>query len=100
MPAKKSPSKEPVASSFEAAAEELEEITRRLERDPSSLTSLLDDFERGQALLKFCQTTLKSARKRLDLMEANLHAEPDKTGDLDGDSPKNDADHDDDVRLF
>ena len=100
MPPKKPASKQPVASSFEEAAEELEEITRRLERDPSSLTSLLDDFERGQALLQYCQATLKSARKRLDLVEANLHAEPDKTGDLDGDTPNNDADHDDDVRLF
>ncbi|YCM43754.1 exodeoxyribonuclease VII small subunit [Verrucomicrobiaceae bacterium 227] len=101
MPPKKSPAKKPVAASFEEAAEELEEITRRLERDPSSLTSLLDDFERGQALLQFCQATLKSARKRLDLMEANLHAEPDNTGDLDGDTQNNDADHDDDdVRLF
>ena len=101
MPPKKSPAKKPVAASFEDAAHELEEITKRLERDPTSLTILLDDFERGQALLHYCQTTLKSARKRLDLIEANLHAEPDNTGDLDRDTPNNDADHDDDdVRLF
>ena len=100
MPPKKSPAKKSVATSFEEAAQELEEITRRLERDPSSLTSLLDDFERGQALLQYCQTTLKSARKRLDLVEANLHVEPDNKGDLEGDTPNNDSDHDDDVRLF
>ena len=101
MPPKKKSAAKAIAPSFEEAAEELEEITRRLERDPSSLTSLLDDFERGQALLQYCQTKLKSARKRLDLIEANLHAEPDHTGDLYEDPPTNDADpDDDDVRLF
>lgn len=101
MPAKKATAKTPVASSFEEASEELEEITRRLERDPSSLTGLLEDFERGQALLQFCQATLKSARKRLDLVEANLHAEPDKSGDVKNDTFNLDADpDDDDVRLF
>lgn len=98
MPAKKKSAKKPVAASFEEATEELEEITRRLERDPSSLTNLLDDFERGQALLKYCQDTLKSARKRLDLVEANLHADPDIPEETN--SRNNDADHDDDVRLF
>lgn len=101
MPAKKKTTQKNVAESFEQAAEELEEITRRLERDPSSLTSLLDDFERGQVLLKYCQDTLKSARKRLDLVEANLHAEPDAPQKSETSSRKNDADHDDDdVRLF
>jgi len=99
MPSKKKDSPNEVAASFEAAADELEEITRRLEQEPSSLTALLEDFERGQALLSFCQNTLKSARKRLDLVEAKLQAESldDESSDS---SQDNTAKSDDDVRLF
>jgi exodeoxyribonuclease VII small subunit len=99
MPAKKKPSPAPVAASFEEAADELEEITRRLEDEPSSLEKLLEDFERGQALLSYCQKTLRSARERLELVEADLSKETlDESADP---SPKPDfSDHDDDVRLF
>lgn len=98
MPAKKK-GPPPVAASFEEAAEELEVITRRLEEDPATLAALLEDFERGQALLSYCQDTLKSARKRLDLVEAKL--QPDPADDESDDSSEVDDDtKDDDVRLF
>ena len=99
MPAKKKSSSSPVATSFEEAAAELEEITRRLEEEPSSLDKLLKDFERGQALLTYCQKTLASARKRLDLVEAEPPSEePDPNPT---ELPQHDSsDHDDDVRLF
>jgi len=100
MAVKKAKKSKALAPSFEDAVEELENITKRLEKDPESLGNLLDDFERGQELLTFCQKTLKSARKRLDLVEASLHAE----GDNEEPSPESssdDADPDDqDVRLF
>jgi exodeoxyribonuclease VII small subunit len=99
MPAKRKESPVDVAESFEAAADELEEITRRLEQEPTSLTHLLEDFERGQSLLSYCQNTLKSARKRLDLVEAKLQAEA--FDDESDDSPEDvAATNDDDVRLF
>ncbi len=98
MPAEKKKSP-PAADSFEEAAEELEVITRRLEENPVSLAGLLEDFERGQALLSYCQNTLKSARKRLDLVEAKLQT--DMTEDESNESSKLDDDtQDDDVRLF
>ena len=98
MPAGKKKSSS-VAHSFEEAAEELEVITRRLEEDPGSLAGLLEDFERGQALLSYCQNTLKSTRKRLDLVEAKLQT--DMTEDeSDNSSKSGDDTHDDDVRLF
>ncbi len=98
MPAKKTASSTTVARSFEEAADELEEITRRLEDEPSSLAKLLEDFERGQALLGYCQKTLVSARKRLDMVEAKLQAEvPEETSDDDSDE---DSSNIDDVRLF
>jgi|GEM_PF-456362 exodeoxyribonuclease VII small subunit len=101
MPAKKKSTDQVVAESFEDAVEELENITRRLETDPSSLNSLLDDFERGQILLKYCQETLQSARKRLDLIEAKVQEEPENQKAETKSSRKADADNsDDDVRLF
>ena len=99
MPAKKKSAKTPVAASFEEAAEELEEITRRLEDEPASLEKLLKDFERGQALLSYCQKTLRSARERLELVEADLSQ--DEPNEANEPSPQPDfPDPDDDVRLF
>ena len=99
MPSKKNKAPEDVAESFESAADELEEITRRLEQEPASLTALLEDFERGQTLLGFCQNTLKSARNRLDVVEAKLQA--DSLDEESDDSSKADkTNNDDDVRLF
>ena len=99
MAAKKKPSARRVTSSFEEATEELEEITRRLEDDPSSLAKLLEDFERGQALLSYCQKTLQSARKRLSLIEAKIQTE-ENDDDPDESSDESSDTHDDDVRLF
>ncbi|MDA7868826.1 exodeoxyribonuclease VII small subunit, partial [bacterium] len=85
--------------SFEEAADELEEITRRLEDEPSSLAKLLEDFERGQALLSYCQKTLLSARKRLNLIEANIQTEEnDEDSEESSEEPSDTLD--DDVRLF
>lgn len=98
MPAKKKASTPAIARSFEEAADELEEITRRLEDEPTSLAKLLEDFERGQALLGYCQKTLVTARKRLDLVEAKLQVEePEETSSDDSDD---DSTNIDDVRLF
>jgi len=99
MAVKKAKNSKAPDPSFEEAVEELENITKRLEKDPESLAKLLDDFERGQKLLTYCQETLKSARKRLDLVEASLHAEG--NDDPIPESSSDDADPDDqDVRLF
>lgn len=99
MAAKKKTSTNRVIDSFEGAADELEEITRRLEDEPSSLASLLEDFERGQALLSYCQKTLFSARKRLNMIEAKLQKE-ENDEDSDESSKEPSDTLDDDVRLF
>ncbi|MFT6181231.1 MAG: exodeoxyribonuclease VII small subunit [Paracoccaceae bacterium] len=99
MPAKKEASTPPVAESFEDAADELEKIIQVLEQEPTSLAKLLDDFERGQALLSYCQITLKSAHKRLDIVEAKLKADSTEE-ELDNSFEKNKALNDDDVRLL
>ncbi len=103
MPPKKKAAKapKPVAKSFEDASEELDEITKVLEKGGLPLEELVSNFERGQELMLYCLRTLNSARKRLDLLEANLHAEsaeePDDPEEL---IPGLDDDPDDDVRLF
>lgn len=99
MAAKKKTSAKCVSGSFEEATDELEEITRRLEDEPSSLGKLLEDFERGQALLSYCQKTLKSARNRLNMIEAKLQTE-EKDEDSDESSDQSSDTLDDDVRLF
>ena len=99
MAAKKKTSAKCVSGSFEEATDELEEITRRLEDEPSSLGKLLEDFERGQALLSYCQKTLLSARKRLNLIEANIQTEEnDEDSEESSEEPSDTLD--DDVRLF
>ena len=99
MAAKKKTSAKRVTGSFEEAADELEEITRRLEDEPSSLAKLLEDFERGQALLSYCQKTLLSARKRLNLIEATIQTEEhDEDSEESSEEPSDTLD--DDVRLF
>ena len=99
MPAKKKAPASPAAESFEDAADELEEIIKILEQEPTSLAKLLDDFERGQDLLGYCQNTLKSARKRLDIVEAKIQA-----NSIDDESEDSSLDeepsNDDDVRLL
>jgi len=99
MPAKKkNATTPPVAESFEDAVDELDKVIEILEQEPSSLAQLLDNFERGQELLSYCQNTLKSARKRLDVVEAKLQANTcDEEDDL---SSKDQPSNDDDVRLL
>ena len=99
MAAKKKNSAKRVTGSFEEAADELEEITRRLEDEPSSLAKLLEDFERGQALLSYCQKTLLSARKRLNLIEAKIQTEENDEDSEESSKEPSDT-LDDDVRLF
>lgn len=50
---------------FEQAMKELETIVAKLENPDCSLTNALDYFEKGIALMKVCDTQLKSAEGRL-----------------------------------
>jgi len=99
MPAKKKTQKPKIAESFEDAADELEGIIKILEQEPTSLAKLIDDFERGQDLLNYCQNTLKSARKRLDIVEAKMQANSIEE-DTQPPSSSSEPNNDDDVRLL
>jgi exodeoxyribonuclease VII small subunit len=92
--AKKKKSADEVSESFEDALEELDELTERLSHEPDSLGQLIDDYERGQKLIQYCTNQLDSARKRIEIIQAELSSDS-KTESTDP-SP----DDNDDVRLF
>lgn len=102
MPAKKKTSSKKITLPFEEAVEELEKITHNLEGEAISIENLLDNFERGQDLLKHCHTTLKTARKRLKVVEAQIQddfEEEEEEEEKNSSSAKKNQ-LDDDVRLF
>lgn len=51
--------------SFETALKELEKIISKLESPDLNLTNALEHFEKGVALMKTCESHLKSAEGRL-----------------------------------
>ncbi len=53
---------------FESSLAALEKLVERLERGDQTLEESLKDFERGVALAKTCQTTLKKAEQRVETL--------------------------------
>ncbi|MDB4500767.1 exodeoxyribonuclease VII small subunit [Akkermansiaceae bacterium] len=97
MPAKKKAVASEPTPSFEAALEELDELTDRLSHEPESLSNMIDDYERGQYLIKICDAQLQTARERITLIQAQLQetdrdATPSKSSSA--------SDENNDVRLF
>jgi len=59
-------------ASFEASLGELEQLVERLEGGEQSLEAALKDFERGIALTRQCQQSLKTAELRVQqLLQRN-----------------------------
>ncbi|MBV2235791.1 MAG: exodeoxyribonuclease VII small subunit [Sterolibacterium sp.] len=56
-------------TSFEAALEELEGIVQTMESGQLPLEKSLAAYERGITLLKYCQTTLDGAERKLQALE-------------------------------
>jgi exodeoxyribonuclease VII small subunit len=53
---------------FEQALAELESLVQRLERGDLPLDEALKHFERGVALTRLCQTSLKSAQQKVEIL--------------------------------
>ncbi len=53
---------------FEQALEELEKLVERLERGDLPLDVALKDFERGVELTRHCQSALKAAQQRVEIL--------------------------------
>ena len=61
----------PRPDSFETALTELEAIVRGMEAGQLPLEEALTAYERGAALLKYCQNALDSAEQKLQVLEAD-----------------------------
>ena len=64
-PSAKDSPKEP---DFEQALAELEQLVERLERGDLPLDEALKTFERGVALTRHCQTSLKAAQQKVEIL--------------------------------
>jgi exodeoxyribonuclease VII small subunit len=53
---------------FEQALAELEQLVERLERGDLPLDEALKSFERGVALKRPCQSSLKSAQQKVEIL--------------------------------
>jgi exodeoxyribonuclease VII small subunit len=61
---------------FEAAMAELEAIVEQLERGDLSLDHSLRQFQRGVELTRSCQTALKLAEQKVQVLSSKPGAEP------------------------
>jgi exodeoxyribonuclease VII small subunit len=59
---------------FEQALAELEALVARLERGDLPLDEALKTFERGIALTRHCQTALKSAQQKVEILLSGSNA--------------------------
>ncbi|MGC6427668.1 MAG: exodeoxyribonuclease VII small subunit [Akkermansiaceae bacterium] len=97
MPSKKKQAQEKSVESFEAALQELDQLTERLAHEPDSLNNLITDYERGQKLIRFCHQELATARERIELIHAKNQVQPEVK---EASEPNESCDNNDDVRLF
>lgn len=98
------------APSFEEALAELESVVEAMEEEQLPLEDLVSHYEKGSALLKRCESVLKSARDRLELI--TLRNQGENALDSGATTPHaaatppgatelpDDTDDDDDIRLF
>jgi exodeoxyribonuclease VII small subunit len=59
---------EPQQPDFERALDELEKLVERLERGDLPLDDALRTFERGVELTRHCQSALKAAQQRVEIL--------------------------------
>jgi exodeoxyribonuclease VII small subunit len=62
------PEKSALPVDFEAAMNELEKLVERLEQGDLPLEESLKAFERGVALTRVCQTALKEAEQKVEIL--------------------------------
>lgn len=58
-------------ATFEAALKELEGLVQALESGNAPLEEALQAYERGAALLKYCQDTLAQAEQKIRLLDGD-----------------------------
>lgn len=103
-------SESPKEITFEEAIADLESIVEAMEHDQLPLGDLVDHYEKGTTLLNTCETLLKAAKGRIELITLRNQAEigletaaesSQVAGPAsDTTSLPDDPDDDDDIRLF
>lgn len=66
---------------FEAAMSELEKITERLESGEAPLDEVVAAYERGAALVKYCDERLRAARGKIQKLEEDALTGMDDVGE-------------------
>jgi exodeoxyribonuclease VII small subunit len=104
------PKPSPDETSFEDAISSLEAIVEAMEHDQLPLGQLVEHYEKGTALLSRCESILKAAKGRIELITLRNQSEmglesqtdPDQLAGpaTDSTSLPDDPDDDDDIRLF
>lgn len=69
--------------SFEEALVELETLVSRLEKGDVALAQAVESYERGAALKKHCETTLRAAQEKIEKIVLNDNQQPVGTTALD-----------------
>ncbi len=96
-------------ASFDETLAELERVVEAMEHEQLGLEELVRHFEKGNALLDRCETVLKTARERIELITLTNRREiglesgngPEQAPELSPPAlPPDDSDDDDDIRLF
>lgn len=58
-----------LATSFEAATKELEQIIDNIETKQVDLETALNQYKQGMELVKFCQNKLREAEQKIKILD-------------------------------
>jgi exodeoxyribonuclease VII small subunit len=67
MPKASIPDSQPI--SFEAGLDELNALVARMETGDAPLADMLSSYQRGTALLKYCESQLQAAQEQLKVLD-------------------------------
>jgi exodeoxyribonuclease VII small subunit len=67
----KAPATENQPASFEAGLDELNQLVARMETGDAPLADMLASYQRGTALLKYCETQLQAAQMQLQVLDGD-----------------------------
>ena len=82
---------------FETSLSQLEELVSAMEEESIPLEDLLRHYEKGNQLIKDCETSLKAARQQLETIRHKSQNSPSNSQTSTSSEPSND---DDEIRLF
>jgi len=68
LPKKATPKSDSGTPNFEQAMQELEALVERMEKGDLTLEESLKDFERGVALTRICQSALRDAEQKVQML--------------------------------